>query len=88
MENQETITTEKKSPWKDFGYAALMFAVGIGLYFFFNYLETEGEGARMNAIIVLLYELLGKTGVLLTFCGLGLIFLLSGLNTVRKNKAQ
>ncbi|MFZ9848141.1 MAG: hypothetical protein ACO3EE_08345 [Flavobacteriales bacterium] len=88
MENQETITTEKKSPWKDFGSAIFMFAVGIGFYFFFDYLEKEGEGARMNAIIVLLYELFGKSGLLYISFGFGLIYLWFGINTLRKNKAQ
>lgn len=69
---------------KSFLYAAGSLALGIGLYFFFDYLEQEGGNVRMNAIIILAYELLGKNGVLGLFGAIAALFAWGGFSTLRK----
>jgi hypothetical protein len=62
-----------------------MIAAGIGLYFMFDNWEQEGGARRMNAIVLLLYKMLGKTGVAVVFSGIGALMSVSGiLEIVRK----
>jgi len=94
MENQQTqenqttevfdATKNKKEAIKAFLYAAGSLALGIGLYFFFDYLEQEGGNVRMNAIIVLAYEFLGKNGVLGLFGVVAALFTWNGIFLLRK----
>jgi hypothetical protein len=53
-----------------------LFAVGVGLFFFFGHLEQQGGNVRMPAIILGIYKLTGKWGILiicslLGACGVG-----------------
>ncbi len=74
------------SPWVSVGWGLFLIAVGVGLYFLFNYWEQEGGRMKMNAIVLLIYNFLGKWGVLGVFGGLGAILTLVGINGVVKGK--
>jgi hypothetical protein len=56
----------------------LLIAVGVGCYFWFDHLETEGGRIRIHALILLLYNLLGKWGVLGVIGGIGVLMTVSG----------
>ena len=75
--------SEKQSPWVTLGLGVLMFAIGIGCFFWFNHLEQSGaESFRAHVVIVLLYSMLGKWGVLGAFSLLGTVLLGVGLKGI------
>lgn len=77
---------EEESPWGAVGGGLFLIAAGIGLYFLFAHWEQEGGARRMNAIVLLLYKLLGKTGVAVVFCGLGSLLTVSGIKGLLSKK--
>ncbi len=79
---------EKDSPWATVGWGLFLVAVGVGLYFLFNYWEQEGGRMKMNAIVLLVYNFLGKWGVLGVFGGLGVLLTLVGIKGVMKGKQE
>lgn len=82
-----TATPEKDSPWATLGWGAFLVAVGVGLFFYFGYLEQEGGNIRMNAIVLLIYNFLGRMGVLGVFGGIGALMVLFGIKgIVQRNK--
>ncbi len=69
-----------------FGLGLFLVAAGVGLYFLFDHWEQEGGNMRMNAIVLLLYKMLGKTGMAVVFCGGGGLMTLFGiLGLVKKS---
>ncbi len=79
---------KKDSPTSEIVLGALIIVAGIGLYFWFASLETEGGGARINWIIALLYKTLGKWGVLLVLCAIGAWMLYSGIQGTLAGKRE
>ncbi|HQR42022.1 MAG TPA: hypothetical protein PLX97_05045 [Gemmatales bacterium] len=85
QETTPATTPEKKdSPWSHVGYGLFLVALGVGLYFLFNHWEQEGGRMKMNAIVLLVYNFLGKWGVLGVFGGLGAALTLFGINSMLK----
>lgn len=82
----ETQGGEESSPWAALGWGVFMIAMGIGLYFFFDSWEQEGGSKRINAIVLLLYKLLGKTGVAVVFSGIGALMSISGILGIARKK--
>lgn len=77
-----TPAPEKDSPWVTLGWGAFLLAIGIGLFIYFGYLEQEGGKIRMNAIVLLVYNFLGKIGVLGVFGGIGALMMLFGIKGI------
>lgn len=78
---------EKDSPWATLGWGAFLVAVGVGLFFYFGHLEQEGGKVRMNAIVLLVYNFLGRFGVLGVFGGIGALMVLFGIKGIaQRNK--
>jgi hypothetical protein len=55
-------------------------AIGLGVYEFYDLAQMEAQGGsrRVHSVIKLVYENLGKTGVLGVFGGVGLIMVAFG----------
>jgi hypothetical protein len=70
-----------------FLYALGSFAVSGFLWWYFTDFETHGGRRRINAIVALLYNMLGKTATCGLFALLGVIFLGVGVSALRKPKA-
>ncbi|MFT3879846.1 MAG: hypothetical protein QM703_09320 [Gemmatales bacterium] len=82
-----TAPPEKDSPWATLGWGAFLVAVGVGLFFYFGHLEQEGGNVRMNAIVLLVYNFLGRFGVLGVFGGIGALMVLFGIKGIaQRNK--
>lgn len=77
---------EEATPLQMIIGGVVLLAVGIGLYLFFGHLEQEGGNVRMPAIILGVYKLLGKTGLLLVCGGLGVLCLVMGIADMTKRK--
>jgi hypothetical protein len=60
-------------------WGAIIIAVGIGSYVSLGNLEEEGGSMRTHKLIALIYNLMGRTGVLAVFGGLGLILVIMGI---------
>lgn len=67
----KTEDAEEDNPWATLLWGIVLIAVGIGLYFYFGHLEQEGGNVRMNAIILAIYKVAGKTGILVVLGGIG-----------------
>lgn len=82
------MTEEKKedSPAGVIGAGLLFIALGVGLYFLFDYIETEGGRVRMPVILIFIYGLLGKWGILCVVGGLGLLGTLVGIKDLISGK--
>lgn len=76
----------KESPWSTLGWGAFLLAVGVGLFFYFGHLEQEGGNVRMNAIVLLVYNFLGRFGVLGVFGGIGALMMLFGIKGIMQKK--
>lgn len=77
-------TSSEDSPWGTIFWGVVLIAVGIGAYIMFGKFEA-GEGperVRIPAVILIVYKILGKTGTLAVFSGLGGLMTLSGLAKV------
>ena len=86
-ETTSSAAPEKESPWATLGWGAFLVAVGVGLFFYFGHLEQEGGNVRMNAIVLLVYNFLGRFGVLGVFGGIGALMMLFGIKgIVQRNK--
>lgn len=85
--SQVTKSGEESSPWGTLGWGVFMIAAGIGLYFVFDNWEQEGGARRMNAIVLLLYKMLGKTGVAVVFSGIGSLMSLAGIAGIMRKKS-
>lgn len=85
-EESKKAAPEKDSPWVTLGWGAFLLAVGVGLFFYFGYLEQEGGRVRMNAIVLLIYNFLGRMGVLGVFGGIGALMMIFGIKGVVQKK--
>ena len=74
------------NPWSTIGYGLFAIVLGVGLFCFFEYKEAEGGSFRMNAIILIIYETLGKYGVLGILSGFGALLTLLGLKDLMTRK--
>lgn len=77
---------EEATPWQMIGGGLFLMALGIGLYFFFGNLEENGGAVRMPAILLGMYKLVGKMGLLLICGGLGALCLVMGIVDMTKGK--
>jgi hypothetical protein len=78
---------DKDNPWGNIGWGVFLIVIGVVLYFVFNNWEQEGGRMKMNAIVLLVYNFLGKWGVLGIFGGLGAILTLMGISgVINRNK--
>ncbi len=66
------------------GIAAI--GVGIGAYYYFGHLETEGGRIRTHFLIILAYNTLGKAGVLGLFGILGGLLIAIGIRGIVKGE--
>ena len=73
------------SPIGNLVFGIIMLAAGVGAYFWFAHLETEGESVRIHFLVALAYNWFGKLGVLALLSGFGLLFIVLG---VRGRMAQ
>ena len=71
MSEEAEASGDESSPWGNIGWGLFLIAVGVGLYFYFGHLEQEGGSVRMNAIVLMVYNVAGKTGVLAVLGGIG-----------------
>lgn len=76
----------ESSPWGQLGWGLFMIAAGVVLYFMFDNWEQEGGSRRMNALVLLLYKLMGKTGVAVVFSGIGLLMSVAGVLGLTRKK--
>ena len=74
--------------WKTLLGGIFFIGLGIGLYMFFDAKERSGEGFRMNAIVLLVYEILGKDGVLIVCLVIGLLTVALAFSERRKQAAR
>lgn len=65
-----------------------MVAVGIGLYFFFDHVERDGMRIRIHVVVALIYNFLGKWGVLAFFGGIGALTALFGIKGLVAGKSS
>lgn len=89
MADEEPTTDEEDSgPWGTLGFGLLLIAAGIGAYFYFGYLEQRSDGGsvRMNAILLILYTTLGKTGVLAVLSGIGSLMAIFGIRGILQER--
>lgn len=84
----ETPAEQEKpdNPWSTLGWGVLMIGLGIGGYFLFANLEESGGSVRMNVIVLLVYKILGKYGVLAVFSAIGALLILVGAKGIAKGK--
>lgn len=73
---------EESSPWGTLFWGVVLLAAGIGLYFYFGKLESEGGSVRMNAIVLALYKVAGRTGVLVVLGGIGALMSVLGIKEI------
>ena len=79
-DDQEVVDSEDsaekpENPWVGIIVGALMIAGGIFVYFYLANWEQEGGSIRMNVIIMLVYDLLGKVGVAALCCLIGAVMI-------------
>lgn len=84
MSSDEESGGKKDNPWGTLLGGLFLVAVGIGLYFVFDNFEREGGRMRMNAIVLLIYNTLGKYGVLGVISGLGALMTAMGLRDLMR----
>jgi hypothetical protein len=73
---------EKTSPLAQIGWGVVLIAAGIILYFVFDNFEKEGGRMRMNAIVLLVYNIAGKWGVMGLLSGGGAIATFFGVKNL------
>ena len=79
---------EDGSPWSLIGWGLVMLVGGIAGFFIFWNLEDQGGSVRLPGLLVLAYQLLGKWGVLVIFCGIGGFMTIAGyLRLKEENKS-
>ena len=82
-------SAEEDNPWATLFWGAILIAAGVGLYFYFGHLEQEGGSVRMNAIILAIYKVAGKTGILVILGGLGGLMTAMGIKELmNRGKAE
>lgn len=69
----------EQNPWVTLLVGLAIIGFGIGLFFYFNHLEQEGGRVRMNAIVLLIYNFMGKMGVLITLSIFGGLVAIVGI---------
>lgn len=74
---------EEDSPWATLFFGLVLIAGGIGLYLYFGKLEEEGGSVRMPAIAIMIYEFLGRTGLLVILGLLGGFMTWCGISELR-----
>lgn len=77
---------DETTPWGMIGFGIFMIALGTGLYFLFDHLEQSEEGMRLPAILVLVYEFVGKMWILGICCVIGLLGCWMGISDLIKGK--
>jgi hypothetical protein len=88
-DDQEPQTEEEKdNPWGTLFWGVVLMAAGVGLYLYFGKLEQEGGNVRMNAIVLAVYKLAGRNGVLAVFGGLGILMSFFGVSGIIKGKQE
>lgn len=65
-------------------FGVVLIAGGIGLYWYFGKLEAEGGSVRMPALLILIYEFLGRSGILAILSVLGALGIWAGVSDLRK----
>ena len=73
---------EESSPWGTLFWGVVLIAAGVGGYFFFDHFEREGGSARIPAVILIVYKVLGKYGVLGVFSGIGALMSFAGVKGI------
>jgi hypothetical protein len=80
-----------KKEWKWWYYVAsglLIIAVSVWEFLDLSKLEQEGGSRMVSSYIALLYNLLGKWGILVVGLLLGVFGIAFGIWTLQKNKAR
>lgn len=80
------MSNQDGSPLSNLLGGLFLIAIGIGGYFLFNHLETNGGSMRIPVIAIGLYNLIGKWGILGIFAVLG--GFLAGSSIVRMVKGE
>ncbi len=80
------MSNQDGSPLNNLLGGLFLIAIGVGGYFLFNRLETNGGSMRIPVIVIGLYNLIGKWGILGIFALLGSI--LVGSSIVRMVKGE
>lgn len=70
---------EKLSPGAQIGFGLFLIAVGVGLFLYFASFEETGGNIRIHALVALIYNTLGKWGLLAIFGGGGVILFGCGI---------
>jgi hypothetical protein len=73
--------------WQSLLWAVVCFAGGIWMFNMFDDLEKHGGSIRLNFILIGIYKVLGKWGVLAFFTVAALGFAYTGVSRYRKDKA-
>ena len=67
------------TPWRDIFWAAACFAGGIGSFNWFDRIEREGGTVTSHKLVILIYDLCGKWGVLVLFMAFAAFMAFSGI---------
>lgn len=71
---------DKSISWGSVGFGLLMIGVAFFLYYTFDNLEKEGGSVRMNAIVILLYNIGGKWLASIVVALIGIGTMIAGFN--------
>jgi hypothetical protein len=82
-----TTPAKKERWWTNFIWAPLMVAAAVYFYIDLTRFEEEGGTRRMNVIIIAVYHVLGKWGVVGVFALAAIVFVVTGVMGFRKRNA-
>jgi len=57
----------RPKPWPAYIWGIFILVVGVGLFFYLGYLEQHGGSLNMTELFILVYQLLGRWGLLALF---------------------
>lgn len=65
---------DRPKPWPAYIWGIFILVVGVGLFFYLGYLEQHGGSLNLPELFLLIYQLLGRWGLLALFLILASVF--------------